>query len=95
MMNHASCARQHWTQITTCDQTGGMNLSTHLDLCVSSVTQTISQNRLRIVTDQHTVTYGMHLFLMRTDYEAVETIKNVVYTIFVCSGADCAHRAKT
>ena len=45
-----SCARQHWTQITTCDQTDRKNLSTHLDLCVSSVTQKISQNRLRLVT---------------------------------------------
>ena len=50
VMDHAPCARQHSTQITTCDQTEGRNLSTHLDLCVSSVTQKISQNRLRIVT---------------------------------------------
>ena len=49
-MNHASCARQHWTQITTCDQTEGRNLSTHVDLCESYVTHKISQHRLRIVT---------------------------------------------
>ena len=49
-MNHASCARPRWTQITTCDQTEGRNLSTYLDLCVSFVTQKISQNGLRIVT---------------------------------------------
>ena len=49
-MNHASCARQRWTQITTCDQAEGRNLSAHLDLCVSFVTQKISHNRLRIVT---------------------------------------------
>ena len=52
MMNHASCARQHWKQITTCDQTEGRSLSTHLDLCVSSVTQKVSQNELRIVKKQ-------------------------------------------
>ena len=36
--------------VTTCDWTEGRNLSTHLDLCVSFVTQKISQNGLRIVT---------------------------------------------
>ena len=50
-MDHASCARQHRTQITTCDQTEGRNLSTHLDLCVSFVAQKMSQNGLRIVTE--------------------------------------------
>ena len=49
-MNHASCAREHWTQITTRDETEGRHLSTHLDVRVSSVTQKIRQNRLRIVT---------------------------------------------
>ena len=33
-----------------CVRTEGRNLSTHLDLCVSSVTQEISRIRLRIVT---------------------------------------------
>ena len=49
-MDHASCARQHWTRVATCDRTERRTLSTHLDLCVSSVTQKINQNWLRIMT---------------------------------------------
>ena len=43
-----SVASQHCTVITACAQTEGRNLSAHLDLCVSFVTQKISQNRLSV-----------------------------------------------
>ena len=45
-----SVASQNCTELTSCDQREGRNLCTFLDLCVSSVTQKISQKRLRIVT---------------------------------------------
>ena len=55
-----SIPSQHCTAITTCDQTEGRNLSSHLDLCVSSVTQKISQKRLRIVTQNKENIFHRH-----------------------------------